>query len=224
MSIALSSDSRRKRVPPPSARPRALPIGSRNAHRSTPRACHPIDAITHARAARTSSRASRGRTLPAAKRHSRDAPCWLEPSVVESADEESSQHSGGVYRDGQRFNRVIEVDFKGWFRRLDGARCNPLTMTDAATRMLHRCNHFARGTHNGVKPVFEGCVRSIQARIQHDQTARSARPMPTWRLLHRIDALVSARASTDLQSERGACPQRQTERLYQAPQRHALPR
>ncbi len=51
------------------------------------------------------------------------------------------------------------VDFKGWFRTLDGARCNPLTMTDATTRMLLRCNHVAKGTLNDVKPVFEAAFR-----------------------------------------------------------------
>src|SRR5437762_3017851 len=31
------------------------------------------------------------------------------------------------------------IDFKGWFRTADGARCDPLTITDADTRFLIDC-------------------------------------------------------------------------------------
>ncbi len=51
------------------------------------------------------------------------------------------------------------VDFKGWFRTADGVRCNPLTMTDATTRMLLRCNHVAKGDLAYVKPIFEAAFR-----------------------------------------------------------------
>ena len=33
-------------------------------------------------------------------------------------------------------NEEWAIDFKGWFRTLDGARCDPLTITDAASRFL----------------------------------------------------------------------------------------
>src|SRR5215510_5825029 len=36
-------------------------------------------------------------------------------------------------------NDVWSVDFKGWFRTGDGARCTPLTLTDNASRFLLRC-------------------------------------------------------------------------------------
>ena len=36
-------------------------------------------------------------------------------------------------------NRVWCADFKGWFRTQDGARIDPLTITDAHSRYLLRC-------------------------------------------------------------------------------------
>jgi transposase InsO family protein len=33
-------------------------------------------------------------------------------------------------------NEEWSIDFKGWFRTADGTRCNPLTLTDAASRYL----------------------------------------------------------------------------------------
>jgi putative transposase len=56
-------------------------------------------------------------------------------------------------------NDVWCTDFKGWFRTLDGVRCNPLTITDATSRMLLRCNHVARGTFTDVQPIFEAAFR-----------------------------------------------------------------
>src|SRR5258706_9113093 len=56
-------------------------------------------------------------------------------------------------------NDVWCTDFKGWFRTRDGTRCNPLTITDASSRMLLRCNHVARGTFADVQPIFEAVFR-----------------------------------------------------------------
>ena len=46
-------------------------------------------------------------------------------------------------------NEVWCVDFKGWFRTADGARCNPLTVTDAFSRYLLGCTITA--------PNYAGC-------------------------------------------------------------------
>ena len=51
------------------------------------------------------------------------------------------------------------MDFKGWFRTLDGARCNPLTITDATARMLLRCHHVAKCDLAHVRPVLEAAFR-----------------------------------------------------------------
>lgn len=58
-------------------------------------------------------------------------------------------------------NDVWCVDFKGWFRTLDGTRCNPLTITDATTRMLLRCNHVRAGTTRHAQAVFEAAFREF---------------------------------------------------------------
>jgi putative transposase len=46
-------------------------------------------------------------------------------------------------------NEVWCIDFKGWFLTGDGARCEPLTLSDAYSRYLLRCQALARndGTH-----------------------------------------------------------------------------
>src|SRR5665213_3844311 len=41
-------------------------------------------------------------------------------------------------------NDVWCIDFKGWFLTGDGARCEPLTLTDAYSRYLLRCQALAR--------------------------------------------------------------------------------
>jgi transposase InsO family protein len=45
-------------------------------------------------------------------------------------------------------------DFKGWFRTLDGQRCDPLTLTDGCSRYLIEVR-IAPQTIQGTQPVFE---------------------------------------------------------------------
>jgi transposase InsO family protein len=52
-------------------------------------------------------------------------------------------------------NDVWGVDFKGWFCTGDGARCDPLTITDAFSRSLLRCRGVIRPDHEQVRPIFE---------------------------------------------------------------------
>ena len=56
-------------------------------------------------------------------------------------------------------NRVWCADFKGWFRTLDGARCDPFTLSDAYSRYLLRCQAVTRPDYDGVKPVIEAAFR-----------------------------------------------------------------
>jgi putative transposase len=51
------------------------------------------------------------------------------------------------------------VDFKGYFHTGDGARCDPLTITDAYSRFLLRCHAVARTDEYGVRPVFESAFK-----------------------------------------------------------------
>ena len=56
-------------------------------------------------------------------------------------------------------NDVWTVDFKGWFRTGDGSRCDPLTMSDAATRYFLRCQALAHTDLQRVWPVFDAAFR-----------------------------------------------------------------
>jgi transposase InsO family protein len=51
-------------------------------------------------------------------------------------------------------NDVWGIDFKGWFRTQDGARCDPLTVTDAFSRYL-LCSQV-------VSPTEAGCHRELE--------------------------------------------------------------
>jgi transposase InsO family protein len=51
------------------------------------------------------------------------------------------------------------ADFKGWFRTGDGIRCDPLTITDAYSRVLLCCQILPRPDYAHVRPVFERVFR-----------------------------------------------------------------
>ena len=52
------------------------------------------------------------------------------------------------------------ADFKGWFRTADGTRCDPLTISDAHSRVLLRCQALEHGIHTRyVRPVFDAAFR-----------------------------------------------------------------
>ena len=57
-------------------------------------------------------------------------------------------------------NQTWCADFKGWFRTGDGLRCDPLTITDAHSRVLLRCQALQHGIHaQYVRPIFEATFR-----------------------------------------------------------------
>ena len=56
-------------------------------------------------------------------------------------------------------NRVWCVDFKGWFRTGDGQRIDPLTLSDAYSRYLLRCQAVAKTDTARVQAVFEAAFR-----------------------------------------------------------------
>jgi transposase InsO family protein len=58
-------------------------------------------------------------------------------------------------------NDVWCIDFKGWFRTGDGARCEPLTLSDAYSRYLLRCQAMARTDTAHVWPVLEAAFREF---------------------------------------------------------------
>lgn len=56
-------------------------------------------------------------------------------------------------------NRVWCADFKGWFRTGDGERIDPLTITDACSRYLLRCQQVEKADSERVRAIFESAFR-----------------------------------------------------------------
>lgn len=56
-------------------------------------------------------------------------------------------------------NRVWCADFKGWFRTGDGKRVDPLTVTDACSRYLLRCQAVDKTDTVRAKAIFEAAFR-----------------------------------------------------------------
>lgn len=56
-------------------------------------------------------------------------------------------------------NRVWCADFKGWFRTQDGERIDPLTITDAYSRYLLRCQAVEKTNTERVRAIFEAAFR-----------------------------------------------------------------
>jgi len=63
------------------------------------------------------------------------------------------------FRTCDRPNAVWCADLKGWFRTADGSRCEPLTVTDAYSRYLLRCQSLPRVSYAEMRPVFEHLFR-----------------------------------------------------------------
>lgn len=58
-------------------------------------------------------------------------------------------------------NDVWCIDFKGWFLTGDGTHCEPLTLCDAYSRYLLRCQALARTDTAHVWPVLEAAFREF---------------------------------------------------------------
>ena len=56
-------------------------------------------------------------------------------------------------------NRVWCADFKGWFRTQDGMRIDPLTLSDAHSRYLLRCQAVRKMDTAQVQAIFEAAFR-----------------------------------------------------------------
>jgi transposase InsO family protein len=56
-------------------------------------------------------------------------------------------------------NRVWCADFKGWFRTGDGERMDPLTISDAHSRYLLRCQAVEKTDTTRVQAIFEAAFR-----------------------------------------------------------------
>jgi transposase InsO family protein len=58
-------------------------------------------------------------------------------------------------------NAVWAIDFKGWFLTGDGTHCEPLTLADAYSRYLLRCQVLAKSDTAHVWPVLEAAFREL---------------------------------------------------------------
>jgi transposase InsO family protein len=58
-------------------------------------------------------------------------------------------------------NAVWCVDFKGWFRTGDGRRCYPLTVLDAYSRYLLRCEAMLDPDTRHVQPIFDSAFQEF---------------------------------------------------------------
>ncbi len=67
-------------------------------------------------------------------------------------------------------NRVWCADYKGWFRSGDGRKCDPLTISDAYSRYLLRCQLVEAEDQRQAQPVFEAAFREygMPERIRTD--------------------------------------------------------
>lgn len=67
-------------------------------------------------------------------------------------------------------NDVWCIDFKGWFATGDGSRCEPLTLSDAHSRYLLRCQAIPRANTAHVWPLLEAAFREygLPQRLRSD--------------------------------------------------------
>jgi transposase InsO family protein len=83
--------------------------------------------------------------------------------------------------DASEANKVWCADFKGWFRSADGARIDPLTISDAHTRYLLRCQAVNAADYAHSKPIFEAAFREhgLPERMRTDNGAPFASSGPS---------------------------------------------
>jgi putative transposase len=82
-------------------------------------------------------------------------------------------HGTGKLEPAERANQVWAIDFKGWCRTGDGARCEPLTISDQATRYLLCCQALSSTRTELVRPVMERVFAEygLPERIRSDNGA-----------------------------------------------------
>jgi len=78
--------------------------------------------------------------------------------------------SSSPFLAADRPNAVWCADFKGWFQTGDRQRCDPLTISDAMSRYLLRCQAVARTDGEHVRPVFDAafCEFGLPLAIRSD--------------------------------------------------------
>ena len=72
-------------------------------------------------------------------------------------------------------NDVWCIDFKGWFLTGDGKHCEPLTLSDACSRYLLRCQAMTRKDTDHVWPVLDAAFRDGCGRTMDRPLPRAER-------------------------------------------------
>ena len=77
---------------------------------------------------------------------------------------------GGPLFAADAANDVWTIDFKGWFRTGDGTRVDPVTLSDACSRYLLRCQAVARADTEHVWPILDAAFREygLPMRLRSD--------------------------------------------------------
>jgi transposase InsO family protein len=77
---------------------------------------------------------------------------------------------GGPLFAADAANDVWTIDFKGWFRTGDGTRIDPLTLSDATSRYLLRCQAVTRADAEHVWPILDAAFREhgLPLRLRSD--------------------------------------------------------
>ena len=77
---------------------------------------------------------------------------------------------GGPLIAAEEANDVWATDFKGWFRTGDGSRIDPLTLGDASSRYLLRCQAVTRPDGEHVWPILDAAFREhgLPLRLRSD--------------------------------------------------------
>lgn len=86
----------------------------------------------------------------------------------------------GPLQDVAAANEAWCADYKGWFRTQDGTRCDPLTITDAHSRYLLRCQITPASNTAEVQAVFDAAFREygMPERIHTDNGSPFASRAP----------------------------------------------
>ena len=104
-------------------------------------------------------------------------------------------------------NDLWTVDFKGWWRTLDGDKCEPLTVRDAFSRFVFAVRLMDRTTTDDVRPVFEELFKryGLPTAIQSD----NGPPFASVRAVRGLTMLSAWWVSLGIHvvRSRPACPQ-----------------
>jgi transposase InsO family protein len=100
-------------------------------------------------------------------------------------------------------NDVWAIDFKGWFLTGDGTHCEPLTLSDAHSRYVLRCQVLPKSDAEHVWPVLDATFREFGPRVR-PAGAAALRQRPAVCLHRRRRPVAAGRAPRQGGGDAGA--------------------